>query len=390
MAALNVASHVAGVLHCNMRDTWIVVRKLSTDHFISYKLTATGLFKINESQALAGSPHGYLKFSPDGKKMAVFSVDTPAVVLYDFNNKTGEISNALVLSNNVLEGSVSGEFSPDGSKLYVAPFEASFVNLIQWDLTSGVDSLILNSRFLIPVSKSTGMQLAPNGKIYVANCLNSELSVINNPNKKGASCGYNVNGLLIAPAKTNFELPNFVSSYLLQTPKSAYNIHHSISCNQLKVGVDYQRCDNCAEKPLITWDFGDGATFSGKGLNTDTVTHNYDVAGTYTVTLMVDHDCYVDTLSRVISAACSNVHTQDSQEIKVYPSITNRFLHIAGLPLQGIIRLTDINGLTVYTGEGGAVEGGATTLDFKNLGKGLYILSIQTSNRIEYYRVVVN
>ena len=84
-------------------------------------------------------------------------------------------------------------FSPDNSKLYIAEWQSPKV-IYQYNLLAGnghPDSVV-NSRILIstPPIAPSALQLAPDGKIYVARFPSDTLSVIHNPNALGASCNY--------------------------------------------------------------------------------------------------------------------------------------------------------------------------------------------------------
>src|SRR5207247_2448421 len=72
---------LAAVRHCNGKDIWVVVHQWNTDAFYAYLLTAFGISApvITHSGIVhkdVGSGQnaetiGYMKFSPDGKRLAV-------------------------------------------------------------------------------------------------------------------------------------------------------------------------------------------------------------------------------------------------------------------------------------------------------------------------------
>jgi hypothetical protein len=59
------------------------------------------------------------------------------------------------------------------------------------------------------------LQLAINGKIYVAQDGCSYLGVIEEPRVKGVGCNYVINGMYLEGAMSRMGLPNFIPTYLL-------------------------------------------------------------------------------------------------------------------------------------------------------------------------------
>src|SRR5690606_25701049 len=118
------------------------------------------------------------------------------------------------------------EFSPDGTKFY-GRRTTSANNLIQWDLTAGSNMAIISSTVLLNNSSSiygvSGMQLAPNGKIYIASYNSPTISVINNPNALGTSCNFVYGGTFVQ-ATVNVGGSNFISSsaYGLPNMQTSY------------------------------------------------------------------------------------------------------------------------------------------------------------------------
>ncbi|MFM9985054.1 MAG: T9SS type A sorting domain-containing protein [Flavobacteriales bacterium] len=62
-------------------------------------------------------------------------------------------------------------------------------------------------------SNDYGIQLGPDGKIYIALYGAPYLSVINNPNEAGINCNYTLNGLSLGNNNASYGLPNFVDSF---------------------------------------------------------------------------------------------------------------------------------------------------------------------------------
>ncbi|MBX3165181.1 MAG: gliding motility-associated C-terminal domain-containing protein [Bacteroidetes bacterium] len=174
--------------HTNGADYWIMTREAGTNNCKAYLLTSGGVNLTPVISSIGPTPGsiGCIKFSPDGQKFAD-AMSGIGVMLYDFNKTTGVLSNSLALGGGTKYGC---EFSPDGTKLYAA---GSGNGIIQWDLSAGSNMAIVSSVYTVTNSVTGapwGMQLAPNGKIYITAYLTTSLHVINNPNVAGAGCNF--------------------------------------------------------------------------------------------------------------------------------------------------------------------------------------------------------
>lgn len=199
----NVREQLTAVAHGNGQDYWIVVHEGLNQKFLAYRLTSSGLDTVPVVSTLGmnytgTNRFGCLRFSQNCNKLASVLGSTSAVnetiQIYDFNNQTGEISNAQTLATYAdIPGAYSCEFSPDGSKLYVTSY--NLPKIFQYDLNAGNIALsktdITNG---IPGTKC-GLDLARDGKIYVSMVSTPYLSVINKPDSLGMSCGFQNNFL---------------------------------------------------------------------------------------------------------------------------------------------------------------------------------------------------
>ncbi|WP_240032221.1 T9SS type B sorting domain-containing protein [Psychroflexus aestuariivivens] len=168
---------------------------------------------------------GYLKASPSGQKIIVahnttnFNQSTiedegdGSVYIYDFDNATGEVSNPLLLIDNVNAYGV--EFSQEATKAYATVDDNGF-KLYQWDLESDDISNSFINLLDTEISASSALQLAPNGRIYHSVLGTNTLAVIQNPDALGADANYSQNvafGAINLSGRTNtFGLPPFIQS----------------------------------------------------------------------------------------------------------------------------------------------------------------------------------
>lgn len=215
---------VTAVRHSNNRDFWVISHEYETDSFYVYLVDNNGLNTTPQIYEL-GTPHdnigldgnnavGYMRVAPNGQKIALALQVTSIVEIYDFDPSTGVISNPITIYDPE-QGTYGIEFSPDCSKLYYT----SKYSLFQVDLNAGTAEDIKNSVVKLGNSDSENylgaVQLATDGKIYVTHEFSNYLGIINNPEKKGTGCNFELNGFYLAGKKSRMGLPNFIQTYFL-------------------------------------------------------------------------------------------------------------------------------------------------------------------------------
>ncbi|WP_026839026.1 T9SS type B sorting domain-containing protein [Gillisia sp. JM1] len=293
---------ISAVVHNDGISYWVVTQL--TNKFYSFKVTQNG---VETTPVISITPNsvpplinnykvnvtaiGYLKISPNGKKLAVAYSSTNLgdpvtgtkksgkVFLYDFDDLTGKIDDEkLLLSGSYPYGL---EFSPKSTKLYVT---ANFNNernvvlnsfLYQYDLES---SDINYSQTIINSSSNVAgaLQLAIDGRIYRAGyplfvSNHSLLSVIKNPEAKGNASNYEHNVIDISPKFVKLGLPPFIQSLFLENFDFKFLCQGDETHFFISTDVPYDS---------VKWDFGDGS------FSTDVEPfHTYAQPGTYTVSL---------------------------------------------------------------------------------------------------------
>ncbi len=243
---------------CISKSIWVVT--FSSEDGISPGFTTFHAFEVSNSgvsNTAVKSPftlnitenRGYLKLSPDGKKMACANVDE-GLFVYDFNASTGKVSNQVRLNINSPNGNAYGlEFSPNSQLLYVHASNDYFDRedpsqneiasnhrslLIQYNLSASDiqgSAITIDDRQLY----RGGLQLGPNGKIYRALSETYTqglpfLGAINNPNVIGAGCNYQHNAVSLSPNTSSQGLPPFIQSFfnaqidIIQNGESTTNL----------------------------------------------------------------------------------------------------------------------------------------------------------------------
>jgi hypothetical protein len=249
----DVNYQLCAVPHRNGRDYWLLTRQWDSNAFGVYLVSAQGV-ALTRTQAIGPVPgklrdiEGFLKASPDGRKVAYVTSETLPLSLFDFDAATGEFSHYLNLGKLLSAGGLS--FSPDNSKLYVQNY-SSLPNqgldgrlrnvLSQFDLAAGSDAAIIASGMSIiannpstniraDTQSSNGLyslQLGPDGRLY-GNSFYSDpgvpevlgevkMVVINAPNRRGFACDVQYQRFAFASGDASAAsfggFPNFLESY---------------------------------------------------------------------------------------------------------------------------------------------------------------------------------
>ena len=206
---------LAVVKHSNNTDVWVITHGFGNTTFNSHLLTSTGFSApiINNIGIFVPNTDttysmGYMKASPDGRKIAVCHNFLDAVQLFDFNSTTGILSNEQTLIT-VHEWYYGVEFSSNSEVLYVT---SNYNNkLFQFDLTAtNIPSSVIT---IYDFESSPGaLQLGPDNKIYIALYNQNYLSSIENPEQLGAACNFQLNAVSLNGRVSQFGLPAFEQS----------------------------------------------------------------------------------------------------------------------------------------------------------------------------------
>jgi gliding motility-associated-like protein len=274
------AEKLNAIYHANGTDIWVATHGIGDDKFYAYLLSQDGVDHqpvitstgIHYSTDLDGNVLGQMKFSPDGKKVAMVKLYQYQAIVYDFDNSTGVVSNPIVLAISFPYGV---EFSDDATKLYVSYYDHR--KLGQFDLSAGNRDAIQNSFVEVPTVNThlwAQLQLASNGRIYTNNC-----SVISQPNKKGLNASLEISNIDFAAlgAGPQLGLPNFNQSYFDPNPYILY----SKNCNESEFSFRLHHRDSVQS---AHWTFGDP---SSGVLNTSDQLypqHRFSSEGLYDVT----------------------------------------------------------------------------------------------------------
>ena len=330
-----VSSKLTAIKNSNGVDYWVVGHRFNSNEFCSFRVTGNGVdttgyvsSSLGTVQAGPGETNngiGYMKISPDGKKLALAIHGSKIYEIYDFDASTGKVTNAII-SPPVFNDAYGIEFSPDSKYLYGTTTSTSLPQpnytppsyLFQFDVSSGgsifsnFDTIALDTLG----SYFGGIQLGTDGRIYVSRSPYgyAALGVIENPKRPGAACNFTSGALDLGGKRSRFGFPNFVQSY--------FDLPHFDVENVCFEDTTVFILQNNSFVDNATWNFGDPTSgsntatglqpthvFSGPGNYTVTVTETYNGMsyGPYSETVTVNELPYPDMPDTVYMYAGSPI-----------------------------------------------------------------------------------
>jgi hypothetical protein len=339
---------LTAVLHANGTDIWVITHKLGSQEFAAFMLTATGINPVPVISAVgfsypANGHIGPAKANHRGDKIVSAATFLSNIELLDFDNTTGQLSNAKNL-NSLFSGPLffyGVEFSPNDSLLYVT---SSFVESVLYQLDLATDEVTV-------LNQQTGnyiygaLQLGPDGKIYMARSDSAFLDVIHQPDRKGIASQYEEKGMQLFPGTySRLGLPNFAPySHYRDTIESSLGMDTTI-CAGESIVLQITPPDNCEASYL--WS-------NGSTLPSITISE----PGTYWV--QVESECFSVADSIVVSTeACCDKGTSAilgeagvrERGFSVSPTREQDGFYIAGLRNDSLLLMKmSLNGEEVWS-----------------------------------------
>ncbi len=287
----NTKSEKLAAVRNSTDSIWVLLNDFEASQYYAHLVNADGVSLnpvISSSiNTVADGQIGQMKFSPDATKIAVafFNEDLSSNVVEvgDFNFLNGTISNNKLYT--VPSGIYGIEFSPNGKYLYCSILRTSGSRILQINLSTN-DIIIIHSDNNTQ-HEYASLQLAPNGKIYVANDTvynptpnfeigGNSLSVINRPNNNGLACDFQLNAISL-PSGTSMRrgLPNIVARVINCEEDNCINLSllQKISDTQGNFDGNLSNRDGFGLNPN---DIGD---FDGDGINELAVSARLDDDG---------------------------------------------------------------------------------------------------------------
>jgi hypothetical protein len=350
---------------CGNKSYWLLTADNSS--ISVYAINTSGISLSHTiSTSYANRMYGYMQVSPSGKYLALADY-SGSLELFDFDMSTGTPSNQRVfgLNNGAYNQYYGIEFSLNENFLYTTHMgRLNECRLYQYELNPSATITSLNtSKTLIASTSSpnvgdaeySALQLAPNGKIYMAVSTTyhnprGPLSVINTPNMKGSACGFQFDAISLGTGSSRSGLPNF-SSY--QVKKVDLEGTKQVLCgNEIQLSAS----GACS----YTWAGPNSFTAVG---STASIANAKEIhSGTYTVTMDLDAGC---TINKTIDVQVGCTTPLDFLDFRVFPQPKYNTL------LKWIVSENNASvGYDVYRSTNGHT--------FE------HIASIQSSNMLEY------
>ncbi len=345
---------ITAVKHANGKDIWVITHFL--DSFYAFLVNNTGVvstpvvskvgvtipFKIKDKLVYPNNARGYIKVSPNGKKIVIAhlsnvgdsdysSLPNPYVAncatvyshggvlgLYDFNDNTGIVSNEVILSDQDKKAFYGVEFSPSSKILYAEydlfqgitescnytelDMDWKEGRLVQFDLAApdipGTENILYT--FPTDVKKFNSargaLQLGLDRKIYYTNFTSNYISVINKPDVLGTGAQFTPKAIYLEGRITKYGLPPFITSFFEGNIIVNGSIHTSDICENKEVNFSLKT--DLDSGYTLDWNFGDGSPVV---TNNSVPVHIYATPGTYTVTVTMHYRGEDSTFTKTIT-----------------------------------------------------------------------------------------
>ena len=283
---------ITAVKHSNGSSYWVVTHTWGDNKFRAFLVSNTGL-NINPVISNVGNIHvglnlgkcGYIKISPDGRKVALASWGLGFIEVLNFNTTSGIVSSSCTSFIDSIPFAYGIEFSPDNSKLYVTQTWApDTCHLYQYNLNAGNAANILQSKKVIFKTKDSlgALQVTPNKEIYAAILNEDSIGVISFPNNSGMACNYSHNAVSLGGRLSKLGLPIFIQSYFNNPDTSDFSFFNTCHGDSTTFNSDIHIFYDS-----LLWNFDD----INSGLNNHShllnPKHFFTSSGTYQVEMII-------------------------------------------------------------------------------------------------------
>lgn len=275
---------------------WVISHEKGTNNILAFEVnTATGVVSTpvisNAGGVTLNSWIGTVKANGCQNQLAFTYYNESKVELYNFNSATGSVT-GLVAS--ITQSAAYGvEFSPNDQFLYYTSLVGG--TLYQYNILSGATPYTQGS--WTKSGEMGQLQLAPDGKIYVAlpggGSSSEYLGIINSPSTFGSGANFVLNGLQLntVPATDGYGyrgLPTFPKSLVISNV--SINPSSSSFCTGNPQNISYTFAGASASQ---TWTInpGSGWTYTAGTSTSASPIITFNTPNTYTITSTVFDIC---------------------------------------------------------------------------------------------------
>jgi gliding motility-associated-like protein len=312
-----VTEKLSAVAHANGTDYWVLTHEWNTNRYAAFQITPSGLqttavfSSVGPSHTGQGAnAKGYMKASPDGTRIALAIKFDYMIVVSDFNDATGQVSNAKTVDlapslpygvefspNSQLLYATSNKFVAGGSRvntLHQMNGQAATQNALRASLTTV--GTYTESGIFTPENPLGAIQVAPDGKIYIARVNDQWLSGVTNPNTAGAACGFTqfAYGPLTGPC--GWGIPTFVQSFFIPPVVDLAFVNYPCEGQPVRfIGRSNLTPD------AWYWKFNDSLAAPADTSNQQNPTYRFRTPGVHSVWVYITYQGVRDSAMRLIT-----------------------------------------------------------------------------------------
>lgn len=347
-----------------VRGYWVIVHKKESNQFLAYKVDGCGVdptpVSSNVGTLLLGANsnfdprmpfYGSMKANRAGNRIAMPIDDSKLIDFYSFDAATGQLFDPITIevTDNTPGSPIRKygcSFSPDGSMFYYT----NNISVYQLKLTTYDSINIASSHTLVATPSDPTFQIeeGQDGKLYVAIGGSNVLDAINSPNS--SFCDYTsnavtLNGLCMLGLPARVHERNFSSPSITFSPDSclqstiSFSLATSLPINQ------------------ISWNFGDPSSGASNTSTSINPTHEFSDLASYQITVIVEFNCYTDTITQNITVFdCPEEEVADSIIPFEFPNVIspnndniNDVFEITNLPENTEVFILNRWGNTVFS-----------------------------------------
>lgn len=277
---------ITAVADATNEGFWVAGYKGGTDSIFTYHLTSSGIGPqvfagqgslVTNSTSTFDRQCGQMKFSPNGRLLGIVQgriSGLSKIDLLEFDNTNGTCNNLLVIYADSNNGSRYGlEFSDNSKMLYTSTRGPG--TLLQFNVGTYDSAAIASSLYIVDSNIRGSLQLGPDGKIYIP--ANDHVSRINNPQISGSACNIEANAVFLEGEISVMSLTTVVQSLV----KQKFTFSSTCQGDTIVFRFPYSNEDS------LIWNFGDIASGVNNTASDSVVSHYFQFAGTYFVSLQV-------------------------------------------------------------------------------------------------------